>query len=122
MSKRTHTDLCGGQRWSSLPRQVGSARIGQRDNPHIGRLDIKSRAPKPGSVSRMSYDPQVGVHLNDVDLGHGSGMLPGAALFDKAWIDRLEEGSPDRAVFRLIHPAFAPARQIIESSYLGVES
>jgi hypothetical protein len=25
----------------------------------------------------MSYDPQVGVHLNDVYLGHGSGMLPG---------------------------------------------
>jgi len=71
MGKRTRTDLCGGgQRWSSLPRQVGSARIGQRyyDNPHIGRLDIKWRAPKPGSVPRMSYDPQVGVHLNDVDL------------------------------------------------------
>jgi hypothetical protein len=85
MGKRTRTDLCGGgQRWSSLPRQVGSTRIGQRyfyDNPHIGKLDIKWRAPKPGSVSRMSYDPQVSVHLNDMDLGHGSGMLPGGIYF-----------------------------------------
>jgi hypothetical protein len=24
---------------------------------HIGRLNVQRRAPKPGSVSRMRYDP-----------------------------------------------------------------
>jgi hypothetical protein len=32
---------------------------------------------KPGSVVRMSYDPQVGVQFSNVDLDHRSGMLQG---------------------------------------------
>jgi len=52
-------------------------RAGASPDGEVDKNEMTQDGGKPGSVSRMSYDPQVGIQFNDVDLDHGSGSLPG---------------------------------------------